>query len=64
MDRHSSEMFGSVLSDMRVGRLARHLAMRSGKKDMHARNWPFLRLALRDKSKCVLFATFPKSGWN
>jgi hypothetical protein len=64
MDRHPSEMFNSVLSDMRVGRLARHLASRSGKKDMHARNWPFLRLALRDKSKCVLFATFPKSGWN
>lgn len=54
----------SVLLDMRVGRLARHLAMRSAKKDMHARNLPFLRLVLRDKSKCVLFATFPKSGWN
>lgn len=54
----------SVLLDMRVGRLARHLAMRSAKKDMHARNLPFLRLVLRDKSKCVLFTTFPKSGWN
>jgi hypothetical protein len=49
---------------MRVGRLARHLVMRSNKKDAHTRNLPFLRLALRDKSKCVLFATFPKSGWN
>ncbi len=57
-------MISSVLSDMRVGRLARHLASRAGKKDMQSRNWPFLRLALRDKSKCVLFATFPKSGWN
>lgn len=64
MSRQISEMFNSVMSDMRVGKLARHLARRSDKKDMHARNWPFLRLALRDKSKCVLFATFPKSGWN
>jgi hypothetical protein len=57
-------MFTSGLSDMRVARLARHLATRSSKKDMDSRNWPFLRLVLRDKSRCVLFATFPKSGWN
>jgi hypothetical protein len=57
-------MFMSVLSDMRVGRLARHLVTRSPKKNMDGRNLPFLRLAFRDKSKSVLFATFPKSGWN
>jgi hypothetical protein len=58
------KMLNSVLVDMRFGRLARHLVVRSGKRDMDARNWRFLRLVLRDKSKCVLFATFPKSGWN
>ncbi|MBX9829339.1 MAG: sulfotransferase domain-containing protein [Xanthobacteraceae bacterium] len=62
--RSENMLSASVFLDMRVGRLARHLATRSNKKDMHARNLPFLRLALRDKSKCVLFATFPKSGWN
>jgi len=53
-----------MIFDMRPISLARHLAMRSNKADMRTRNLQFLRLVFRDKSKSVLFATFPKSGWN
>ncbi len=57
-------MMTSILSDMRPLRLARHLAITSNKADMRNRNLDFLRLVFRDKSNDVLFATFPKSGWN
>lgn len=54
----------ATLGDMRILRLARHLTRPASKADMSGRKLPLLRLALRDKSKSVLFATFPKSGWN
>ena len=49
---------------MRLLRLARHLTRPAPKAGMQGGKWPLLRLALHDKSKSVLFATFPKSGWN
>jgi hypothetical protein len=50
--------------DIRFRRLAEDIVFPSSKEGMNPRSLAFLRLALSDKRHSVLFATFPKCGWN
>lgn len=50
--------------DIRPRRLAEEILFPSGKEGSRPHSLSFLRLALADKSRSVLLATFPKSGCN
>jgi hypothetical protein len=50
--------------DMRLRRLVEDLVFPSPKEGMNPRSLAYLRLALCDKRRSVLFASFPKCGWN
>lgn len=52
------------LYDWRITRTLKHVVRPGRKKAMNSRSLSYLRLALHDKRKTVIFATFPKSGWN
>lgn len=52
------------LPDIRLQQMAREIIWRTTKPGANPRSADFLRLVLADKSQSVLFATFPKSGWN
>jgi hypothetical protein len=54
----------SVVADLRPLRVLAHVLRPGVKRTANARALAFLKLALAGKSKSVLFATFPKSGWN
>jgi len=53
-----------ILNDIRLRRTLEEIFFPPGKPDGRPRSLGFLRMALADKSRSVLFATFPKSGWN
>ena len=52
------------LGDLRIRRLLEEIIVPPGKEDGRPRSLAFLKMAFTDKSGSVLFATFPKSGWN
>ncbi len=52
------------LNDVRLKNTLKDILWPSLKQDMNPRSLNYLRLVFRDKKKCVLFATFPRSGWN
>lgn len=51
-------------SDIRLRQLARDLIKPPKKSGVAPRNLAFLKLVIADKSRSVLFASFPSSGWN
>lgn len=53
-----------LFNDIRLKRTLLNVVRSADKKGMNPRSLNFLKLVLMDKSRCVLFATFPKSGWN
>lgn len=50
--------------DIRLKRTLDTMLFPSPKAGMNPRSLAFLRMTLNDKRQSVLFATFPKSGWN
>ncbi|MGR8932915.1 MAG: sulfotransferase domain-containing protein [Gammaproteobacteria bacterium] len=53
-----------VFDDIRLTQTLAAILRPAKKSGVNSRSLAFIKLALRDKSDCVLFATFPKSGWN
>jgi hypothetical protein len=53
-----------VFSDIRLKNALVDILRPSPKEGMNPRSLKFLKLIVADKSNSVLFATFPKSGWN
>jgi hypothetical protein len=50
--------------DIRLKQLARDLIKPPAKRNVEPRTLAYLKLVMADKSRPVLFASFPSSGWN
>ncbi len=53
-----------ICNDIRIRRVLEEIVFPPGKVEGNPRSLAYLKVALADKSRSVLFATFPKSGWN
>ena len=63
-DSHTVMYLAPLTNDIRPKQLARDLVRPPKKEGVNPYTLAFLKLVLADKSKSVLFATFPSSGWN